>query len=80
MFGALYFTINRRNICLAMSATALTSTKWRIFNPKNQQNFAFFCLVPSPRSPTHTGLICVKTPEPNRKERKKEHLFLNHSK
>jgi hypothetical protein len=35
--------------------TALKSTK-----SLNHQNFEFFGLVP--KSPTHTGLICVKTP------------------
>jgi hypothetical protein len=45
-----------------MSATALKSTKRR-FSSLNHQNFEFFRLVP--RSPTHTGLICGKTLEPN---------------
>jgi hypothetical protein len=45
-----------------MSATALKSTKRR-FSSLNHQNFEFFCLVP--RSPTHTGLICGKSLEPN---------------
>ncbi len=45
-----------------MSATALKSTK-RLFSSLNHQNFEFFRLVP--RSPTHTGLICGKTLEPN---------------
>jgi hypothetical protein len=45
-----------------MSATALKSTKRR-FSSLNHQNFEFFGLVP--RSPTHTGLICGKTLEPN---------------
>ncbi len=41
---------------------ALKSTKWR-FSKLNHQNFGFFGLVHN--SPTHTGLICVKIPEPN---------------
>ncbi len=45
----------------AMSATALESTKWR-FSNLNHKNFKFFGLVPKS---SHTGLICVKTPEPN---------------
>jgi hypothetical protein len=45
-----------------MSATALKSTKRR-FSSQNHQNFEFFRLVPG--SPTHTGLICGKTLEPN---------------
>ncbi len=45
-----------------MSATALKSTKRR-FSSLNHQNFEFFRLVS--RSPTHTGLICGKTLEPN---------------
>jgi hypothetical protein len=45
-----------------MSATALKSTKRR-FSNVNRKNFEFFRLVP--RSPTHTGLICGKTLEPN---------------
>ncbi len=45
-----------------MAATALISTKRR-FSSLNHQNIEFFGLVP--RSPTHTGLICVKTLEPN---------------
>jgi hypothetical protein len=45
-----------------MSATELKSTKRR-FSSLNDQNFEFFRLVP--RSPTHTGLICGKTLEPN---------------
>ncbi len=45
-----------------MSATAVKSTKRR-FSSLNHQNFEFFRLVP--RSPTHTGLICGKTLEPN---------------
>jgi hypothetical protein len=45
-----------------MSATALKSTKRR-FSSLNHQNFEFFRVVP--RSPTHTGLICGKTLEPN---------------
>jgi hypothetical protein len=43
-------------------ATAPKSTKRR-FSSLNHQNFEFFRLVP--RSPTHTGLICGKTLEPN---------------
>ncbi len=39
-----------------------TSTKQR-FSSLNHQNLEFFGLVP--RSPAHTGLICVKTLEPN---------------
>jgi hypothetical protein len=38
------------------------STKRR-FSSLNHQSFEFFRLVP--RSPTHTGLICGKTLEPN---------------
>ncbi len=59
---SLYFTFNRRNNCSAMSAATLKGTK-RWFSSLNHQNFEFFCLVP--RSPTHTGLICVVTLEPN---------------
>ncbi len=44
-----------------MSATALKSTK-RWFSGLNHQNFDFFGLVY--KSPTHTGLTCVKTLEP----------------
>jgi hypothetical protein len=62
MFGALYFSFNRRNICLAMTATALKRTNRR-FSSLNHQNFEFFGLVP--RSSTRTGLICVKTLNPN---------------
>jgi hypothetical protein len=40
----------------------LKSTKWR-FSSLNHPNFEYFGLVP--KSPTHTGLICVKTREPN---------------
>ncbi len=58
MFGALYFTF-LCEILLVMSATALKSTKWR-FSSLKHQNFGFFGLVP--KSPTHTDLICVKTP------------------
>jgi hypothetical protein len=50
------------NNCLTMSAAALKSTKRR-FSSQNHQNIEFFCLVP--RSPTQTGLSCVKTLEPN---------------
>jgi hypothetical protein len=32
------------------------------FSSQNHQNFVFFGLVP--KSPIHTGLICVRTPEP----------------
>ncbi len=45
----------------AMSATALESTKWR-FSNLNHKNLEFFGLVPKS---SHTGLICVKIPEPN---------------
>ncbi len=45
-----------------MSATAPKS-KNRRFSSLNYQNFEFFCRVPM--SPTHTGLICVKTLKPN---------------
>jgi hypothetical protein len=45
-----------------MSASALKSTKWR-FSSLNHQNFEFFGLVP--KSPNHSGMICVKTLEPN---------------
>ncbi len=44
-----------------MSAKALIITKWR-FSSLNHQNLEFIGLVP--KSPTHTGLICVKTLEP----------------
>jgi hypothetical protein len=47
---------------LALSATALKNTKWR-FASQNHKLFKLFGLVP--KSPTHTGLICVKTSEPN---------------
>ncbi len=33
------------------------------FSSLNHQNFGFFGLPP--KSPIHTGLICVKTPQPN---------------
>jgi hypothetical protein len=33
------------------------------FQAKNHKLLKFFDLVP--KSPTHTGMICVKTPEPN---------------
>jgi hypothetical protein len=66
--GAFIFYFYWRNF-LAMSATALKffsdvgdrtqKYKKAIFKP-NHQNFEFFDLVP--KSPTHTGLICVKTP------------------
>ncbi len=46
---------------LALQPTALKSTNWR-FSGLNHPNFGFFDLVP--KSPTHTILICVKTPEP----------------
>jgi hypothetical protein len=45
-----------------MFVTALKSTKWR-FSSLNHQNFEFFGLVP--KSPSQTGLICVKILEPN---------------
>ncbi len=45
-----------------MSATALKSTNRR-FSSLKCQNFEICCLVP--RSPTHTGLICEKTPKQN---------------
>jgi hypothetical protein len=45
-----------------MSATVLKCTKWR-FSSLNQQNFVFIGL--GPKSPTRTGIICVKTLEPN---------------
>ncbi len=45
-----------------MTATVLKSTNWR-FSSLNHANFDFFGL--GPKSPTHTGLIWVKTPEPN---------------
>jgi hypothetical protein len=48
--------------CLTMSATALKSTKRR-FSGLNHKIFEFFYL--GPRSPTDTGLIYVKTLEPN---------------
>jgi hypothetical protein len=53
-FITLYFP---RFLFLALSATLPKSTNWR-FSSLNQQNFEFFGLVP--KSPTHTGLICVK--------------------
>jgi hypothetical protein len=43
-----------------MSATALKSTR---FSSLNHQNFEFFGLFP--KSPNHTGLIGVKTLEPD---------------
>jgi hypothetical protein len=43
-----------------MSATALKSTK---ISSLNHQKFEFFGLFP--KSPNHTGLIGVKTLEPN---------------
>jgi hypothetical protein len=45
-----------------MTATVLKSTNWR-FSSLNHPNFDFFGL--DPKSPTHTGMICVKTPELN---------------
>jgi hypothetical protein len=45
-----------------MSATALKSTKWQ-FSSLTIKILKFFGLVP--KSPTHTGLICVKPLEPN---------------
>ena len=43
-----------------MLATALNNTKWRLSSKGKHQNFGFFGLVP--KSPIHTGLICVTTP------------------
>jgi len=47
---------------LFLSATAFKITKWR-FSSQNHQLFEFLDQVLE--SPTHTGLICVKTTEPN---------------
>jgi hypothetical protein len=47
---------------LLMSATSLKRQKWQ-FSSLNHQNFDFFGTVP--KSPTHEGLICVKTLKPN---------------
>ena len=47
---------------LPMSATSLKRQKWQ-FSSLNHQNFDFFGTVP--KSPTHEGLICVKTLKPN---------------
>jgi hypothetical protein len=62
MFAALHYPLFPEIFVLALSATSLKSTNWR-FSSLNHQNYEFFGLVP--KSPTHTGLICVKTTEPN---------------
>jgi hypothetical protein len=49
-------------ISCSVVATALKSTNWR-FSGLNHPDFRFVGLVL--KSPTHTGLICVKFPEPN---------------
>jgi hypothetical protein len=50
------------NNFLARSAAVLNITKWQ-FLRLNHKNFEFFVLAS--KSPTETGLICVKTLEPN---------------
>jgi hypothetical protein len=52
----------RLNCLLMSSATAPKSPNGR-FSSLSQHNFEFFGLIP--KSPTHTGLICVKNLEPN---------------
>ncbi len=49
-------------ICFSDVGDSAIKYKMMIFKPK-PTNFEFFGLVP--QSPTHTGLICVKTQEPN---------------
>jgi hypothetical protein len=49
-------------ICTYFVGPALKSPKWR-FSSQNYKNVEFLVLVS--KSPTHTGLICVKTLEPN---------------
>jgi hypothetical protein len=53
------FTVN---IFSDVGDSVKKSTKWR-FSSLSHQNFGVFGQVP--KSNTHTGLICVKTPEPN---------------
>ncbi len=50
-----------------MSATVLQCAKWR-FSGLNQQNFCIYWpsgYIYLYKSPTHTGIICAKTLEPN---------------
>jgi hypothetical protein len=75
MFGALYFKRCLRQRSTFFTAVADSASKFfcdvgdsakkyktAIFKPKPSK-IVFFGLVP--RSPTYTGLICVKTLEPN---------------
>jgi hypothetical protein len=59
-----FFNRCRRQCLNFFSAVSESTKKYKLaISGLNHENFEYFGLVS--KSPIHTGLICVKTPEPN---------------